>query len=94
MEPKLDDTQCGFVPAVAPQKKFLLSRKYSRNHGNMSKTYTHVLSAWGNYMARFLVKCFGWCCGSTVLTRSSCWRPADRQVTAFLFRRLRPCRRS
>jgi len=32
--------------------KFLLSSKFSRNPGNMSKTYTHVLSTWGKYMAK------------------------------------------
>jgi len=48
-----------FVPAVALQKKFLLFSKFSRNYGNMSKTYTHVLSTWGKYMARFLVNSFG-----------------------------------
>ena len=59
--------------AIALQKKFLLSSKFSRNHGNMSKTYTHVLSTSGKYMAGFFMKSFGWCCGSTVLTGASCW---------------------
>jgi len=39
----------------------------------MPKTYTHVLSISGMYMAGFFVKSFEGCCGSTVLTGSSCW---------------------
>jgi len=44
----------------------------------------------GKVMALFLVKSFGWYCGSTVLTVPI----AGRQVTAFLFRSLYPCRRN
>ena len=35
--------------------------------------YTHVLSTSGKYIAGFLVKSLGWCCGSTVLTGAYCW---------------------
>jgi len=61
-----------FVAGVALQNKFPLSSKFSRNLGSMP-TYTHVLSNLGKYMAGFLVKSFGKCCGSTVLTGASCW---------------------
>ena len=60
-----------FVAAVAPQNKFPLSSKFSRNPGRMPKTS----STSGKYMAGFLVKSFGGCCGLTVLTGASCWPP-------------------
>jgi len=60
-----------FVAAEALQKKFPLSSKLSRNPGSMPKTS----STSGKYMAGFLVKSFGGCCGRTVLTGASCWRP-------------------
>jgi len=59
IEPKLNDTQCGFVAAVALQKKFLLTRKFSKNLGSMPKIYTHVLSTSEKYMAGCLLKIFG-----------------------------------
>jgi len=55
IEPKLGD----FVAAVALQKKFIPSNKFSRNPGSLPKTYTHVLSTSGKYMAGFLLKSFG-----------------------------------
>ena len=76
-----------FVTTVALQNKFPLSSKFSRNPGSMPKTYTHVLSASGKYMAGFLVKSFGGCRGSTVLTvaslstGASCW-PLSSRITA------------
>jgi len=48
-----------FVVAVALQNKLLLSVKLSRYPGSMPKTYTHVSSTLGKYMARFLVKSLG-----------------------------------
>jgi len=55
-----------FVAAVALQTKFPLSRTFSRNLGSMKKTYAHILTTSGDYMAGFLVKSFGgvmgvWC---------------------------------
>ena len=71
-----------FHVAVAQQNKIPLSNKFSRNLGNMPKTYTHVLSTSGKYMTGFLVKSFGECCRSSLW----CWRPSvtGRQVTVFL----------
>jgi len=43
----------------------------------MPKTYKHLLSTWGKYMAGFLVKSIWGCCGSTVLTGASCWPPSN-----------------
>jgi len=48
-----------FVAAMALQKKFPLSSKFSRNPESMQKTYRHVLSTAEKYMAEFLVKSFG-----------------------------------
>jgi len=62
-----------FVATVALQNKFPLSSKFSRNPGSMPRTYTHALSTTDKYMAGFLVKNSGGCCGSTVLTDISCW---------------------
>ena len=47
------------VVAAGLQNKFSLSSKFSRNLGSTPRTYTHVLSNSGKYMARFLVKVFG-----------------------------------
>ena len=60
------------------------------NPGSPRKTSTHVFSNSGKYMTGFLVKSFGDVAGVR------CWRVplADRPVTAFLLRRLCPCRRS
>jgi len=71
-----------FYVAVAQQNKIPLSNKFSRNLGNMPKTYTYALSTSGKYMAGFLVKSFGECCRSSLWY----WRPSvtGRQVTVFL----------
>jgi len=71
-----------FHVAVAQQNKIPLSNKFSRNLGNMPKTYTHALSTSEKYMTGFLVKSFGECCRSSLW----CWRPAvtARQITVFL----------
>jgi len=68
-----------FVAAVAVQKKFLLASKLARNLGSMPKTDTHVSSTSGKYVAVFLVKSFGGCCGSTVLTGAYC-RPSRHRI--------------
>jgi len=76
VEPKLDDTQCGFRRGRSTTEQFPLSSKFSRNPGSMPKTSTHALSTWGKYMAGFLVKSFGGVVGVW------CWRVplAGRQV--------------
>ena len=57
-----------FVPAVALQTKFSLYSKFSRNLGSMPKTSTYVLSTSRKHTSRFLVKIFGTCCWSTMVT--------------------------
>ena len=57
---------------------------------SMPKTYTHILSTSGKYVAGFLVKSFGGVVGVR------CWQVslACHQVTVFLLGRLYPCRLS
>ena len=68
-----------FIAAVALQNKFPLSTKFSKNAGSMLKTYAHDLSTSGRYMAGFVAKSFGGCCGSTKLTGASWW-PSGNSV--------------
>jgi len=67
-----------FVTTVAVHNIFPLSSKFWRYPGSMPKTNTHVLLTLGKYMALFLVKSFGGCCGSTVLTGAYCWPSSHR----------------
>ena len=76
------------VPAATLQTKYTLSRKFSRNCESMPKTSTHILSTSRKYTTGFLVKRFGECCGSSVLTVACCWHSS----LLILFRRLCPCR--
>ena len=73
IEPKLGDTNVVFVAAVGQQNKIPLSIKFSRNLGNMPKTYTHVLSTSGKHTTGFLVKSLVECFGSMVLTAACYW---------------------
>ena len=92
IEPKLDDTQCGFCRGRSTTEQTSNFSKFSRNPGSMPETCIHVLSTSGKYKVGFLVKSFGGRCGSTVLTGASCWPSSS--LTVFLLRRLCPCRRS
>ena len=67
IEPKLDGTQCGFRGLSTTEQNSTL-QQFSRNLGSMQKTNTHVLSKSGKCMTGFLVKNFGQCCWSMVLT--------------------------
>jgi len=78
-----------FVAPVALQNKFPLANKFCRSPGSLPKTYTHVSSTSGKYMAGFLVKSFGVVAG----VRFSQVPLAGRQITAFLLSQLCPCRR-
>jgi len=62
-----------FILAIAVQTKISLSSKILRNLGRMPKTFTHVLSTSRQHTAEFLVKSFGKCCGSIVLTPDCYW---------------------
>ena len=86
-EPKLNDIQCGFHPGHSIQTKIPLSSKFLRNLGvcqKLSNTYFVDLE---KAYDRFLVKSFGECCGSTVLTTACYWllshcTPAQKFVSA------------
>jgi len=79
-----------FVPSVAVPSKFSFYSNFSRNLESIPKTSTqHILSTSRKHTAVFLVKSFGECCGSAVLTAACYW-----QSTVFLLRSSCPCRRS
>ena len=74
IEPKLDDTQCGFCHGRNTTEQISTLQqifKKSREHAKDLYT-THVLSTSGKHTTGFLVKSFGGCCGSTVLMGASC----------------------
>ena len=81
IEAKLDGTQSGFCRARSTTEEIFILQQFSRNLGSMPKTYRHVSSTSGKCMAGFLVKSFGGCCGSTVLTGASCW-PSNKCIPA------------
>ena len=86
-EPKLNNTQCGFHPGHSTTDQISLSSKFLRNLGSMPKTFTHVFSTSRKHTNGFLVKSFGECCGSTVLTTAFYWPsshciPAQKFVSA------------
>jgi len=62
-----------FVPALSLQTKFSLSKKFSRNLGNMRKTSAHVLSISRKQMTGSLGTSFGVCCVSSLLTAACYW---------------------
>jgi len=68
IELKLGIASAVFTPAVVLQTKFSLSSKFLKNLGGVPKTSRHILSTSRKYTTGFLVKSFGVCCGSTVLT--------------------------
>jgi len=68
IESKLGDIQCGFRPGRSTTHQILLSSKLFRNLGSMPKTSTYALSTLRKHTTGFLVKSFGECCGSGVLT--------------------------
>ena len=90
IEPKLDDTQCGFRPGRITTDQILLSSKFVRNLGSMPKRSTYALSTWRKHTTGFLVKNFWEFRGSAVLTVPV----TGGQVTVFLLRRSCSCRES
>jgi len=89
-EPKLDDTSTVFVVAVALQTKFSLSRGFNFwEILGVCQKRPHMFYWPRKHTTRFLVKSFGECWSSTVLTAacywlSSCCIPAQKfmSVTA------------
>jgi len=73
--------RCGFRPGRSNTDHISLSSKILRNLGSMLKTSSHALSTSGKYMARFLVKSFGECCGSKVLA-AACYWPSSQCIPA------------
>jgi len=72
MEPKLDDTQSGFRRGRSTTEQISTLQQIFKKSWEHAHVYTCVVEL-GKYMAGFLVKSFGKCCGSTVLTGASCW---------------------
>jgi len=84
-ETKLNDTQCGFYPvAIVLQIKISLSSNLLRNLRSIPITFTHVLLTSRKHTTGFLVKSFGECCRSTVLT-AACYWPSSYCVPAQTF---------
>jgi len=67
-----------FVPPVALQNKFPPSSRFLRNLGSMPNTISR------NHTTGFLVKSFGECCESTVLT-AACYWPSSHCIPAQRF---------
>ena len=83
------------VPAVTLQTEFSLSSRFLRNLGSMPKMCKHALSTSTKEhsdlststklgAAGFLVKSFGECCGSTVLT-TACYWPSSHCISDQMF---------
>ena len=68
VESKLNDTRCSFRPCRSTIDHISLSSNILRNLGNILKKPSHALSTWRKHTTGFLVKSFGECCVSTVLT--------------------------
>jgi len=90
IESKLNDTQCGFRSGRSTIDRISLSSRTLRNLGSMLKTSSHLCRPRESIRPGSLWKTF------SSVERLRCWRPpvTGRQVTAFLLRRLRPCRGS
>ena len=73
IESNLNDTQCGFCSCSSNTDHISLSSKILRNHGSVLKTSSHALSTSRKHTPVFLVKSFGNCCGSKVLTAACYW---------------------
>ena len=58
---------------LALQTEFSLSSTFSRNLGSIPQTSAHALSISKKRTTGLIVKSFGECCGSTVLTAASYW---------------------
>ena len=72
-EPKLKDSQCGFRPGRSTTDQIFTLQQIFENHGSMPTTSTHFLSTSRKHMSELLVKSFGDCCESTVLTAACYW---------------------
>jgi len=79
IEPKPNDPNAVFVLLLALQNTYCCSSKFWRILRSKGKTSTHVLSSSRNHATRFIVKSFGECCGSTMLT-DICYWPSNHKV--------------
>jgi len=71
MEPKLDDTHCGFRRRRCTTEQISTLQQFFEKSWERAKDVTHALSISGKYIAGFLVKSFEGCSGSMVLTGAS-----------------------
>jgi len=91
IESNLNDTQCGFRPGRSTTEQIIsLSSKFLRNLGSMLETSSHGMSTSRKHATGFLMKSFGECCVSTVLTGAR----YCRQAIVFLVTSLFPCQES
>ena len=72
------------ILVVAIHNKFSLSSKFLRNLGSTQKTSTHASSHSRKHTTGFLVKSFGECCKSTILT-ATCYWPTSHCIPAQKF---------
>jgi len=79
IEPKLDDTQCGFCRGRSTTEQIsTLQQIFEKSWEHANDLYTtHVLSTSGKHTTGLLVKSFGGCCGSTVFMGASCWQSSN-----------------
>jgi len=64
-----------FCPGRTTTGQISLFSKFSRNLASRPKISAHVLSTSRKHATGFLLKTFGECCGSTVLTAAFKWPP-------------------
>ena len=84
-EPTLKDTQCGFRPGRSTiDQIFTLQQIFEKSWEYVKNVPTHVLSTSRKHKAGFLVKSFGKCCRSAVLT-AACYWPLSHCIPAQKF---------
>jgi len=77
-KPKLNDTQCGFCRGSSTTEEIsTLQQTFKKSWEHGKDVYTCFI-AFGKVYARFPLKSFEGCCGSTVLTGAYCWPSSHR----------------
>ena len=84
IESNLNGTQCIFRPCRSNTDHTSLSSKILRNLGGTLKTSSRTLSTSRKHTTGFLVKSFGECCVSTVLT-AACYWPSSNCISPRTF---------